>query len=292
MFLNNIQCIVTTPRYPMEGYLQKATYFVVKSPPQWMTIRNGCLIGYNSADDRKRDSDPVDKIDLRSFCAAKAASGPQRFELFGLGQSLFFIAASLAELNEWVRTLNVLLSATSIANAKALCKNAVALSSKQKAGLLTFEKLVASGFEDEALCLKAACKFPRDLPRAKHFVFEALNERATVLKEGFVEKQSRWMGRWRVRYAVLSIADKTCYLATFKEHEYDHPPTELMVITAATEVSVVDADQTVFCVDLKDDAQNFFLFKADSVEQRDHWLSILKSRRNTPWSVLDVLNDL
>jgi hypothetical protein len=92
-----------------------------------------------------------------------------------------------------------------------------------------------------------------------------------IIKEGWLEKRSRHLKKWRRRWTVLT----STYLATFKE--------ERMYLTATEKIAVIDfrnlgtsedeiGIQHTFRLDT---AKGSFYFKADSYVEKEMWLGCL-----------------
>ena len=118
------------------------------------------------------------------------------------------------------------------------------------------------------------------------YAISALNKDASVLKEGYLLKKSRWMGRWRKRWTVLMSEPNTklCYLATYspRNRKSYTAPTELVVLSPKnkTEAMVVAADEALApnAFGVRVNAKRF-IFRAKSEKARNKWLAML--RRNT-----------
>jgi len=273
----------------MAGYLRKKSYFLNAPRERWMVIRGDYLYSYKTEQMR---SAPTEIFDLNSFFLAVVATEGNyelgQFELIGLDDTRVLIAPSLHEMNEWITRINAIITAnTSQAYISKICSSVVSFSNKQKRGLQTFSDLSAMGFNNDDLCLMAACKHPKNSVKARNYIADTLSTEAIVLREHAMQKKSKWMGRWRERWTVLMFEpySNLCFLATYRTRQCYASPTEFFLLTERIEVRVDADDETRFRVLLNDKDETRFAFKAESARLRDEWAALLVSRRRN-WTAL------
>merc|ERR1712212_663509 len=191
-------------------------------------------------------------------------------------------------MNNWITSINAIITAnTSQAYITKMCSSVISFSNKQKRGLQTFSNLSSMGFNNDDLCLMAACKHPKNSLKARNYIVDSLSTEAIVLREHSMQKKSKWIGRWRERWTVLMFEpySNLCYLATYKNRKHYESPTECFVMNERVQVVVDDKDETRFEVQLNDKDETRFAFKAETLRLRNEWASLLVSRRRN-WVAL------
>lgn len=278
----------------MEGYLHKKSYFLNAQRKRWMVIKGDYLYSYKSQD---TNSAPTEIFDLNSFFLAVVATEGDyelgQFELIGLDDTRVFIAPSLHEMNDWISHINAIITAnTSQAYIAKMCANVISFSNKQKRGLQTFSNLSSMGFNNDDLCLMAACKHPKNSLKARNYIADTLSAEAIVLREHSMHKKSKWVGVWRERWTVLMFEpySNLCFLATYKTRKEYAAPTEFFLLNERIEVVVDEDDKKRFRVLLNDKDETCFAFKAESLRLRDEWVSLLVSRRRN-WAALRSIDE-
>jgi len=103
------------------------------------------------------------------------------------------------------------------------------------------------------------------------------------VKEGNLEKKSRFLGIWRKRWTVLAPTDHDSHhnLTTHKEEKVYDNPTEVIRVDRKTNAgptrSVTGAEHRAFIVqNTNGRSTERFLFRATSREERDEWLQSIK----------------
>ena len=95
-----------------------------------------------------------------------------------------------------------------------------------------------------------------------------------IIKEGFLEKKSKYLKSWRKRWVVLDKDDKGICLLTFKEKRKYKNPTEQICIDDNIEVAPKDGTENEFIV-LNKLKKLQFRFKALDRKSRKEWIDIL-----------------
>eukprot|EP01083_Nonionella_stella_P039673 107895_1 len=280
-----------------EGFLHKQSVYLKKMRKRWMVLKDHFLYSYK---EKQVYTHPTEIFDLHSFyIAAVTTEGTHelgQFELISLTETRIFITSSLEEMNNWVGCLNTIISSVNLNSnlyLTRMCSSVLYMNHKQRKGMSIYSKLISSGLNNNDICLIAACKYPNDYGQAMNYVIESLNLDAIVLREHFMEKKSKWIGKWRRRWTVLMFEPygNICYLATYKKRKQYVAPTEFILMNNKTEIFVMENDKSPrFVIQLNDDANTKFLFKAESMKLRDEWVSLLVSRKNN-WTVLNDMSD-
>ena len=95
-----------------------------------------------------------------------------------------------------------------------------------------------------------------------------------IIYKGWLFKQSRFMQKWRRRYAVIS----TKHFATFESENTTSTPTEVLVLSYCN--SIKSAEEITnkpnsFCVDY---SGTMFYFYCDTPEEKTKWISSISKR--------------
>lgn len=92
-----------------------------------------------------------------------------------------------------------------------------------------------------------------------------------IIKEGFLEKRSRFLKGWRKRWIVLTPN----YLTTFKSEGSYNSPTEQIPLAEFSSIFSADEElkrQNTFKMETMD---REFFFTAASESERNEWISVL-----------------
>eukprot|EP00919_Chromeraceae_sp_WS-2016_P002785 GHVR01006878.1.p1 GENE.GHVR01006878.1~~GHVR01006878.1.p1 ORF type:complete len:120 (+),score=22.08 GHVR01006878.1:222-581(+) len=105
---------------------------------------------------------------------------------------------------------------------------------------------------------------------------------SVVLREGWLNKQSRHWKEWRKRWVVLT--DKCLY--TFKvENDYNNP-SEMIILSECTTVESGDFIDKKNTFKLVTPTQTFW-FDADSVGEKEQWIGSLGRQMVRPSMLID-----
>lgn len=279
----------------LEGYLIKKSVYLKKPRKRWMVIRDNYLYSYKS---QQYQSKPTEIFDLLSFYIAMVTTTGNhelgQFELISLNESRTFIAPSLNDMNKWISAINnIITTVNSEGYITNTCSNVLCLSQKQRNGMNTYSKLIKMGFNNNDICLMAACKFEKNISNAINYIIESLNMEAIILRENWIQKRSRFWGKWRKRWTVLMYEPycNICYLTTYKKRKSYVEPTEFILLNNKCEIFIMDKDNMTFEVNLNDKQKTRIVFKTDSLKLRDEWVSLLISRKNN-WTILRDLSEI
>ena len=98
-----------------------------------------------------------------------------------------------------------------------------------------------------------------------------------IILEGWLEKQSRYLGSWRKRWVVIYRDDKDkIQMCTFKEKEKYQSPTEIITLDGNVELKKDSKKVNEFNVYSKS-IQNLFCFKCAEEFELTQWLETIKS---------------
>ncbi len=95
-----------------------------------------------------------------------------------------------------------------------------------------------------------------------------------ILKEGWLDKKSRWMKSWRKRWVCIDKNTEDMTLFTFKHDKEYKNPTESLIIDENIEINPKDATENEFTLYNKA-TKNKFTFKASDRKDRKEWMEMI-----------------
>ena len=91
-----------------------------------------------------------------------------------------------------------------------------------------------------------------------------------VVKKGYLNKQSRYLKKWRRRYVVLY----TDRLETFENETKEGNPTEVIFLNQCSSIQSANDVSTSYCLMIVCQGTEF-LFQCESQKQKEDWIAVL-----------------